>query len=367
MAMDKQHQIALVRSDGTVQLPFPGGWILAMFAAMDRFAPGLASTHRPTISRRTAVRIGKGDSVKQLTYDGIELQLVAVVTELFPSLARVEGFLAAYVREYFQLWAISGVAAPAWAQSFGFEPTVSGVLARPLLRDLVLRICYLESCERNRRSTAFGTDELALLRHDSPHQVYGALIASQKSRHGLTTEGLAVEIKSYEEKLRRLKRGMIASTYALLKSLSSDRTDTRVLVGIGYIDAVAREIGLDSGVALTDCMHAAEVLLAQHPCALRTEDLESCACLLLHPGVQEIRPKMPSALWRAHLFTLQYARLADLAQAYFQCANEENDRDLELFLSKAEGDSGGSPNHWMRALQKPSNITPFPGNATDEC
>ena len=109
-----------------------------------------------------------------------------------------------------------------------------------------------------------------------------------------------------------------------------------------------------------------EVFLSHHPRALADMDLAALATqgdrLLLHPGFELVWPKLPNALWRAHLYTLQYARMPDLAQAYVQFSTQENDRGLEGFLEVSERVSDGSPHHWMESLWQPNNLVPFKPN-----
>jgi hypothetical protein len=69
---------------------------------------------------------------------------------------------------------------------------------------------------------------------------------------------------------------------------------------------------------------------------------------------------MPDALWRCHLFTLRLARIADLAQAYFQFSTGEIDEALEEFLARAEHESDGHTERWMDNLRLHNGGLPMP-------
>lgn len=365
MAKDKQTQIPLVSPDGTTQPPFPGGWVLAIFDALHSFAPACAARHRLPISPRAAVRIKNGEPVKKTTFDEIQDKLVDLVTTLFPAVSATKGFVAGYVDEYFRLWKSAANIAPHWATAFGFAPECSGVLSRALVRDLVLRLCYLESCDRMLDGSDFEDVELELLRNKSPTGVYTALIQTRKYRGKTSMEKLAEQLNlSDDTVLRRIKRGEELPKLPLLQALCPPDTDIRLLAGIGFIDAVTREIGFESNGVLGECLKATESFLVYHRHALSPEALRIFIAhgksLLLHPGFESVWIKLPDALWRAHLYNLQFARMSDLAQAYLQFAEPASDRHLTAFFQQAECESNGCPYHWMNKLRERSNGLAFP-------
>jgi hypothetical protein len=381
MARHKLQQVLLVSADGTTQPPFPGGWVLAIFEAVHNFAPEYVSKYRLPSSRRTHVRLKGGQPVKQSTYDEIETGLIALVSALFPTVAAINDFATKYVNEYFRLWRTAAEFAPRWVTAFGFQPERSGVLARTLLRDLVLRLCYLESCERALRGSLFSREELGLLRHDAPARVYAALITERARRQKLSMEKLAEDIGLYDEKIRRLKVGKVGPDWPLLKKLAISTANHRLLAGIGFIDVLLRKLGLTEAVLLLDIFRVAEVFLPAHRRALfnlhktlpsdlipgiqngGTNQFAQIVAigdnLLLHPGFETVWPKMPDALWRAQLYTLRFASVVDLAQACLQYAEPENDRELTRFLDIAERKSDSCPFGWMDELRQPRNILPF--------
>lgn len=368
MATHKLKQIPLVSADSTTQPPFPGGWVLAIFATVNAFALAYASKQQVPGSRRTHVRLKGGEPVKQSTYDGIETKLVELVTALFPKVAVINDFAAKYVNEYFRLWKGAAEIAPHWVTALGFQPAQTGVLARTLVRDLVLRLCYLEGCERALSGVPFEQKELRLLRHDAPAKIYATLIAEQKRRRELSTENLAGSLGIYEKKLNRLKKGESAPDWQLLRKLPTPDGNHRLLAGIGFMDAFLRELGLNEGVMCGDILRAAEVFLSSHHDALVARGVSNQFAriaahgdnLLLHPGFEWLWPKMPDALWRAHLYSLKFARIVDLAQACFRCAGCENDRDMTSFFEIAERKSDSCPHGWMDELRQPNNVLQFP-------
>lgn len=365
MAKDKQTQIPLVATDGTTQPPFPAGWVLAIFDALHTFAPEHAAQHCLPISRRTQVRIKSGESIKQSTYDEIRNKLVDLITALFPVVSTTKGFAAEYVDEYFNLWKSAAEIAPHWAKAFGFEPECSAVLARALLRDLVLRLCYLESCERLLSNEPFDDGEFAFLRHSSPKQVYTELIRSKKYRDHLTMEKLAESLElSDDSALRRIKRGEEQPKLLLLRNLVPTDVPVRLLAAVGFLDDIAHQVGFGKNGMLKDCLKGAERVLTYHPISLPHEKLAAFIAegrsLLLHPGFESVWQELPDALWRAHLHTLVFARMPDLAQAYLQFSAPDDDQELIDFLLSCEQQSGGSSFHWQEKLREPNNVVPFP-------
>ncbi len=212
---------------------------------------------------------------------------------------------------------------------------------------------------------SFDKEEIGLLRHGTPAQIYAALIVEQKRRSKLSTETLAGEFGIYEEKLWRLKAGKIGPDWQSLRKLATGGANQRLLAGIGFMDVFLRKLGLDEGVVCAEILRATGVFLPAHRRALEiyreawlansvyssqsagTDQFAKYAAsadnLLLHPGFETVWPEMPDALWRAHLYTLQFARTVDLAQAYFQFAGPENNRDLTRFFDMAERKSDSCP------------------------
>lgn len=82
--------------------------------------------------------------------------------------------------------------------------------------------------------------------------------------------------------------------------------------------------------------------------------------LLLHPSFDKLWEEMPDALWRCHLHTLQFARNADLAQAYYQFATEGSNARLEDVLRDAEQESDDCPHRWMDKLRPNNGDLPLP-------
>src|SRR6266404_2948444 len=318
MAKHKLQQILLVSADGTTQPPFPGGWVLAVFEAVHAFAPACAAKHQLPGSRRTHDRLKAGEPVKQATYNEIESRLVVLATALFPTVAVINNFAGKYVGEYFRLWRQAAEYAPHLVTAYGFQPGQPGVLARMLLRDLVLRLCYLESCERALNGEPFTEQELDVLRHDIPERVYAGLIAERARRENLSMQKLAANMGLYVEKLRRLKRGVVEPNFQLLLKLSPAGANQRLLAGIGFLDVFLRKLGLNEGVMWPDILRVSEILLPAHRraldirCAARRDDsipgsqnagtdlfAQFAAYsdnLLLHPGFETVWPKMPDAL-----------------------------------------------------------------------
>jgi hypothetical protein len=237
-------------------------------------------------------------------------------------------------------------------------------LSRALSRDLVLRLGYLESCERMLDGADFEDAELALLRHASPTSVYTELIRNLKYREKVSMEKLVEQLNlSDDTVLRRIKRGEELPKFPLLRALSPPDTNNRLLAGIGFLDAVAREIGFESNGVLGECLKATETFLVHHRHVLSPDDLRIFIAhgnsLLLHPGFELLWSKLPDALWRAHLYNLRFARMSDLAQAYLQFAEPKSDHPLTVFFQKAEHESGGCPHHWMTKLRERSIVLPF--------
>jgi hypothetical protein len=375
MAKAKLHQIKLTADSSTAQPPFPGGWVLAIFDALNNFAPTLAHEHRLPISKRTQERIKAKSAlpVKQVSYDEIEIKLVEVITVLFPKVSSVNGFAQKYVDEYFRLWKIAAEIGPKWVASFGFKPGKPSVISRALVRDLVLRLCYLESCERKLNQQSFSKNELNYLGHDLPTQIYRLLISAATRQRKMSVEKLADFLKVTEKSLHRIKGGESLPSYKLLQDLKRSHTGDRMLAGLGFVDHLLKHLGLHKSILRHEFLAAASVFFRYHPPILeafigsitrKTEggEIQNEECkfegfirygdqLLVHPGFHELWTEMPDAIWRCHLHTLRFARNADLAQAYFQFAAKSDDEPLEDFLRAAEQESGDIQHYWMTKLR----------------
>jgi len=372
MARHKLQQVQLVSADGKTQRPFPGGWVLAIFEAVNGFASDCAAKHRLATSPRTHVRLKGGQPVKQSTYDEIESKLVGLTTALFPNVSAVNGFAKKYVDEYFRLWKQAADWSPQLAKCLSFSPGSPSVLGRALVRDLMLRLCYLESCERKLGRMEFEEAELEFLQHDSPAQVYQALISDRARTEKLSQEELAEQLEANDRNLRSIKSGKRLPSVELLLALKRSGAGHRLLTGVGFVDHLLKALGFGEGGLRNEFIAIASVIFRHLPPAMnnfkgrvygktasgavrsKLHNFEGFVGfgdhLLVHPGFNELYPEMPDALWRAHLHTLQYARFADLAKAYFQFARVDDDPDLTRFLDRAELNSDGCPDGWMAEL-----------------
>lgn len=381
MSRHKLHQVPLVSDKIPAQPPFPGGWAVAIFDAIYAFAPYFARDHQLPVSPRTRVRIRGGEPMKQITYDEIEKRLVEVTVALFPKTAELTRCVGKYVNEYFRLWKFAAESAPVWTRVFGFAPSPSGVIARALLRDLLLRLCYLESCERRLRGEIFSEWELSLLRHDSSARVYRGLIGAQMQSHGIFQADLADELNLNVKTLREFMNGKRAPQLAHLRALMPQGENSRLLAGIGFFDALLKNLDMQEGAHGQEILQWAESFLPSHRPALgafprliphsetnqpwrgKSCDFEVFVTdgenLLLHPGCEVALATMPDALARCHLYALMFAQLPELARAYVQFADPENDRGLVMFLESAEAESDRCPYRWMEKLRQRNNVQPF--------
>jgi hypothetical protein len=382
MAKAKLQQIKLTAGGVPTQPPFPGGWVLAVFDALSCFAPALAAKHELPTRPRSRDRIRAGEAVKQCSYDKIKAKLVELIIALFPKVSVVNGFAEKYVEEYFRLWRHAVEWSPHFVKCLGLEPSETSVLGRALVRDLVLRLCYLESCERRLSKSSFSECELALLRHDSPAQVYQALISEQARFLNMSQERLAEQLKTDDRTLRRIKAGDYVPPFELLRKLKPPGTDDRLLAAVGFVDQLLRKLKLDKSVLRNEFLSIASVFFRYHPAALdgfqgkvphktdsgeireEVRDFEGFITFgdypLLHPGWEKVYPEMPDALWRCHLYTLRFSSIMDLGQAYCQLSNEETDAPLEEFLRKAEDESDDCSHAWRDKLQLRRVTSPLP-------
>ena len=380
MAKAKLQQIELTAGDNATQPPFPGGWVLAIFDALSTYSLALAAKHRLPISPRTQERIKAAKPVKLASYEEIETKLVELVTALFPKVSAVNGFAQKYVDEYFRLWKGTAEIAPLWVKHLGFKPGENAVLGRALFRDLVLRLGYLESCERKLNQERFAEGELKFLGYESPFQLYRVLISKEAKRRKMSLEKLAGHLPSTERSLRRIKRGEGFPTFQLLLGLRPTGAGHRLLAGIGFVDQLLKTLGLHKSGLREEFMSAASAFFRFHPPALDSfkgiifsksdsgevrkegREFEGYIAfgdhLMLHPGFKELWAEMPDALWRCHLLTLQFALNVDLAQAYFQFASEDSDAKLERVLSDAEEESDGCPHRWLDKLRQKNGDLP---------
>ena len=383
MAKHKQRQVPLVSDTGPAQPPLPGGWALAIVDAIDLFAPGFARQNDLVLSRGTRTNINGGKTVKQSTYDEIERMLARIIASLFPRTALVSQCAAKYVNEFFRLWTFSAASAPTWARIHGFTAGESGMLSRALVRDLTLRLCYLESCERKLSHEGFSEWELASLKTGSLTRFYRGLIETQMRRRRLTQIGLGLKLAIDSRRFREFMTGASAPTLVQLQALCPKGESQRLVAGICFFDALLRRLGLNDTGLSNEILRTAKPLLPNHRACLDTfvgdilhpeEDgsirHEPCGFegfiaygehLLVHPGFDDLirRKTMRAALWRCHLYSLRFARVSDLAQAYYQFSDDDDDHPLEEMLRVSESESDGSPYGWMEKLNDKNPIVPF--------
>lgn len=382
MAKHKLNQVSLVTDNRPAQPPFPGGWVLAIFGALSTYVPDFAQAQNLPGSDQTRGRIKRGKSVKQSTYDEMEAKLVSVVEALFPKVSKTSHCVEKYVKEYFGLWLTAAKCAPPWEAALGFDSGEPGVLARALLRDLVLRVCYLESAERALEGVGFSEGELSPLRHNSPAGVYEELIADQMKARALSQEKLAEELRITDRSLRRLKTGRAIPSLDQLRRLTPPDKCGRIIQGIGFIDHLLGALRLRGRAIFGEVLKAVEEFLPRHRAILESftgailekqkdgthterecrfrEYIAHADHLLLHPGFESLHSSIPSSLWRCHLYALAFARMPDLARAYSRFSTAEHDRDLERFLDAAEREPDNSPFRWMNNLGERNNIVSLP-------
>jgi len=196
-------------------------------------------------------------------------------------------------------------------------------------------------------------------------------------------EKLAEELEfTTDRSLRRIKRGASLPPYKMLLDLQKPKTGYRLLAGIGFVDQLLKTLGLHKSELHHEFLAVANVFFRFYPQALNNfngcilhktdsgairkqvrkfrEYIAFGDYLLLHPGFDELWAEMPDSLWRCHLHTLQFARNADLAQAYFQFATEQSDAALESVLCTAERESDNCPCQWMAKLRQKSGCLPLP-------
>jgi transcriptional regulator with XRE-family HTH domain len=224
--------------------------------------------------------------------------------------------------------------------------------------------------------------ELAFLRHDCPAQVYRALISERMRLQKMSVVELASRLKATEKSLQRVKRGESLPSLKLLLGLKQPDAGHSLLAGIGFIDQLLKRLGLHRSVLRHEFLAIAAVFFRFHPPGLQaftgriprttesgvaefhTLDFEHVAAfgdgLLLHPGFDGLWSEMPDALWRCHLYTLQFARVVDLAQAYYQFATKDSDAALEDVLRVAEHESAGCHYRWLDKLRSNKGDLPLP-------
>lgn len=340
-----QKQVAL----GPTLPSFPGGWVMAV----------LDAALNEALIHRSASRLRSGKSVEAATYQEWETKLVDAVKRSFPRVSAINGFAAKYVNEYFRLWRISAEAAPLWESHFDPTPSSIAVLGRAALRDLLLRVCYLESCERH----LAGLTNTVLIQSQSIHDFYAHLLEQSQRCNNVTQEKLAAKLGIDPVIVRRWKSGKAVPTLSQLQLLTP-AGDERVFRGVRFLDLLLRQLGYRWTLMADECTNLAAIFLREHPAALanfrkngsETEpDFRDWAMadenLLLHAGFFELRAAMPDALWRAHLYALQFARPFDLARAYLRFSTVRDDFRLENFLLTAEG-PGRDPSGWLYSLDE---------------
>lgn len=390
VATHKQRQVPLVSDHGPAQPPLPGGWALAVFGAIETFAPGFANEHRVDISRGTKTNINRGDTIKQSTYDDqIEKKLVEIATALFPRTAATSRSMADFVNEFFRLWTFSADAGATWAKIQGFTPAQSATLSRALVRDLMLRLCYLECCERKLQGEDFSEWELALSRKRSFPRIYRGLLEAEMQRRRWTQIGMGRKLKVDSRRLRGFMSGEAAPSFAMLCALRPSDECRRLLAGLGFCDALLRKLHLNDTALAQEILNVAksflpihrgvletfsgEILHAQNDGSILSEprDLKGYLAygqhILIFPGFEELiqRRVARTALWRCHLYALRFARMMDLAQAYYRFSDEAGEEALEEFLRNAERESGDCPYRWMENLRETNPVVAFPdGNGS---
>ncbi len=275
-------------------------------------------------------------------------------------------------------------AAPRSVKAQGFTPSPSGALGRALVRDLALRMAYLESCERKLSRATFSPWELALLQMNSPSRIYRGLIEAKKRTLGFTQIELGVELGIHARKLRGFMAGEAPPQWAHLRFLCPRSESHRLLVAIGFLDTLLRRLRLSDVGLSQEILQMAEAFLPGYRQLLETfngtilhrkrngsigresRDFKRYVGwrehLLIHPGFEELirAGRMPTALWRCHLFALRFATFLDLSQAYFQFSDDENDRHLEKMLRAAERTSKGRPDGWIAKLKESNPVVAFP-------
>lgn len=332
-----QSQVAL----GPTQPPFPGGWVIALLSAAGE---GFSE------KRRTVSRMKAGASVEHETYQEWERKLTAAVKRAFPRVSAINGFAGKYVDEYFRLWRVSAEHAPRWASFAGNTPAARQVLARALVRDLLLRLGYLESCERR----LAGRTETVLMRPGSIHGFYSLLIKQRVFSEGSTQEALSGNLGVDPAVLRRWKRGDGVPSWSQLRKLAL-AGDVRLLAGVRFLDLLLRRLNLRGDPLAEEGLGAVAIFMREHSTALeefrgevplkpgasagRAVGFEEFARfgdhLLLFPGWERVHDSMPDALWRAHVRALRFGGFFDLAQNYLHYGTGEDEEPLRRALAAA--------------------------------
>ncbi len=355
MAKKRHRQVSL----GAAQPPFPGGWVSALLRTVGDFAPELAERHDLPKRHRTLDRLEDVRSeVMESNYEKWRAVLVRIVTDLFPRVSRINGFAKKYVDEYFRLWAFSAEHAPRWVEIGGHPPASQQVLARALVRDLLLRLCYLESCER----WFAGRTDTMLLQCSSFRQFYELLIEQRQQVTGVTQEALAEELEQDARTLRQWKSGTRRPSWGQLCQLAPGG-DQRILGGVSFLDLLLRRLKLRRDPMADELIQVVGLFGRTHPAALnefcgevpikegvsemRQVGFEEFAGfkgnLLLHPGWDRVHNAMPDSLWRVHVHALRFARPFELAQAYLRFATPESEQIFREILEQCELRGDGDP------------------------
>jgi hypothetical protein len=348
------------------QPPFPGGWVLALFSTLEHF---LGSADASPLSPRTRTRIRQGEEFNRQFLDELLARVASVLCTYFPVVCGINDFAAKYAREYFDCWIGSLQIAPDWTRAFGYEPGGSAILARALVRDLALRFAYLESLERALQADYSLSKPSSLFGHEGPGRLYAAMIREAQEAHGCSEAEMAGRLNSTDRQLRRIRSGKAAPSWALLQEFSGAGHDIRLVAGTGFIDALLHRFDLGGGALGAELFAMAERFFPAHTHALAEMEKRGITLLklaqrgdnlLLHPGFESVWETMPSALWRAHVYTLKFASMPDLAHAYMQFGREENERELAQFFKAAEKRSDRCPHGWVNDLRRPNPVIVFP-------
>lgn len=330
---------------GSAQPSFPGGWVMALLDAVCFLAPDSEAVRKIPKHSRTATRMRAGDSIEEPSYKEWESRLVKLVQTGFPRAAAINDFAVKYVEEYFRLWKVSAEAAPIWAGFDGVKPESLEILSRALVRDLVLRLCFLECWERH----LAGRTEATLLQSASFEDFYAQLIAQAQRAAGKTQEALARSFRVDPVMFRRWKSGERVPRAERLRQLLPNG-DERLIAGVLLGDLLLRRLGLRGTPVASECLQVAEVFLREQPSWMATfrgvvpsagpgeadrqvafaEFAHFSDNLLLHPGWEHVRASMPDGLWRAHVVALRFGQFFDLAQHYLKFASDGDERTLRV-------------------------------------
>jgi hypothetical protein len=310
----------------------------------------------PPSSRKEKVRMAR-----------VQRVLHEVARHAFPTLAS-HSSCRSYVDETFGSYgANSGRFACELVEAMEGRKAPVVVLGRCLFRDLVLRFTYLELCERNLREITMTEDEAAMVRGGEPLIVLKRLVARACERLNLTREELGPKLGG-DRHVRRALKGETVLSRESLGTLSEGVSAgmRRTIFGVGFVAVLVKELEADLGPLKGGFGESIAVLFSELPARLRdgqfriysqlegglvtTVGLDGFVrhggSLLLHPGLEELIPSMPSPLWRAHLYALRFGRLMELCEFYLKHSEPDSDKALENWFEEHERDKGGAAWQW---------------------